>query len=64
MGCHCDMVFQVEDSYIPDYRPNDATMNSDFVAVPQYECLRCGKRWGYLGMGTKLIEAPRILRVG
>jgi len=62
--CRCDLVFQVEDSFIPNYAPSTTAGGDDFMAVPQYACLRCGKRWGYLGSGVRLIEPPKVLRIG
>lgn len=59
--CSCDLVFEIKPSYIPSYRPSVTAGGNDFVAVKQYECLRCGKHWGYLGHRVRLIEAPKIL---
>ena len=64
MKCHCDLVFQIEPAYIPSNMPSSTGGGTDFVPIVQYECLRCGKHWGYLGQGVKLIEAPKVLRIG
>lgn len=66
MNCRCDLVFETMPSYIPKSGPSVTSGSSpfDYIAVAQYECLRFGKRYGYLGSGVRLVEAPKILRVG
>ena len=63
MKCRCNMVFQVEPAYIPRNMQSTGG-GTDFVPIVQYECLRCGKHWGYLDRGVKLVEAPKVLRIG
>lgn len=58
VDCKCTMVFEVDPAYIPSNMPSTTAGNNDFVAVKQYECLRCGTRWGYLGYGVRLIKRP------
>jgi len=54
------MVFQVCHLYIPNCAPSTTAGGNNFLTVQQYECLRCGKLWGYLGNGVRLVEEPKL----
>lgn len=58
--CKCKYVFEIEPSYIPDYSREITTANMEqpLVAVQQFECIYCGRKWGYVPMNSKLIDKP------
>lgn len=63
MECRCKFVYKSEPVFIPNYncQSTSADLNQQFVEVEQYECLCCGKKWGYIPGGSELIEKPKTI---
>lgn len=59
MSCHCDVVWECEPAYIPN---GADTGNNYFVAIKQWQCWFCGKKWGYVGQGVKVVEGPKEVK--
>ena len=58
--CLCKYFVRAEDQYIPDYSrtAGSGDLGMLMVAVVQYECICCGRRMGWLPVGSRLVHKP------
>jgi len=57
----CKYFVRGKDQYIPDYRQSEVTGGSCYpvIEVPEYECIQCGKKMGWIPVGAKIVERPK-----
>ena len=60
MSCSHNQVKRIEDSYMPDYSiPQSSADCARLVNVPQWECIKCGTKLGYLSYYQEVVKVVK-----
>ena len=60
MDCKCKLVIETQ-GFIPDYSEGTSTDGRGIlVPIKAWECICCGKKWGYLSTDQIVVDINKI----